>query len=244
MKTVRLGKLIVIEGSDGCGKNTQAKLLVEELNRRKIKSKLVSFPNYDSLSSGPVQMYLNGELGKLDDISFRQASILYAVDRFCTIRSQGIDKLLDEGWYIVCDRYVPSNLIHQAAKYYGKPMTVNLVVDWINNLEYRELKLPEPDIVIFLDVKPEISAKLKESRLKNPDMSKTGIVDRSKDIHESNTDFMTKSYLNGIDIAKKLGWIIIDCNDTSDDQSSIKPIEFIHKDIINTILMNFDNKNM
>lgn len=233
METNKKGKLIVIEGFDGCGKNTQAKLLVNKLQELGIKSKLLTFPNYESVCSGPVQMYLNGQLGNIYDVSSKQASLLYAVDRFCTVRAEGIDKLLDDGWFIICDRYVESNMIHQAVKHYGDKEKVLEIVTWIENLEYNDLGLPRPDCTIFLDVLPEVSANLRQNRLMDNSTSKVGNVNRNQDIHEIDNEYLKKSYLNGVDLAKELHWIIINCNkDIADNRKTIMDIEMIHHNIM------------
>ena len=110
------GKLIVIEGLDGCGKATQSALLYEELLRRGIKAEKISFPDYDSLSSGPVRMYLGGEFGTdPDDVDCYATSVLFAVDRFCSYRSSW-KQAYEEGTVFVCDRYTTSNEVFQTSK--------------------------------------------------------------------------------------------------------------------------------
>ena len=79
------GKFIVIEGTDGSGKKTQAKILCEKLNEAGINCIVQSFPNYDSPACTPVKMYLNGEFGDIGCLDAYQANSLYAVDRLCTM---------------------------------------------------------------------------------------------------------------------------------------------------------------
>ena len=86
-----MGKLIIIEGTDGSGKQTQTELIYNKLTLllgiEKIKK--LSFPNYESKSSEPVKMYLSGEFGKnVEDVNAYAASILYSVDRFATIKTE------------------------------------------------------------------------------------------------------------------------------------------------------------
>ena len=110
------GKLIVIEGLDGSGKATQSRLLYEELQKRGLQVGKLSFPDYDSPSSGPVRMYLNGEFGDdPDDVDCYSTSVLFAVDRFCSYRSSW-KKQYDEGTVFVCDRYTTSNEVFQISK--------------------------------------------------------------------------------------------------------------------------------
>lgn len=222
--------MILIEGSDGCGKKTQSEKLLQRFNHLNYPTMLVSFPNYSSASSGPVQLYLSGKLGTLDQVNSKQASMLYAIDRFCTIREQHISQKLDHGINIICDRYVESNMIHQAAKHFGDDNKIMETVKWIKELEYETLQLPRPDIVIFLDLKPEISLKLRNRRLQGAE-STVGNVDRHGDIHEANAQFMADSYKNGLNLAHKLGWIIVDCNNGDD----IYPVDYINDMIYSKI---------
>ena len=106
--------LINIEGVDGTGKNTQTKKLYEYLVNKGYKCKLVSFPNYESGSSMPVKMYLNGDLGdNVDALDPYQTSVLFAVDRLLTMKQIAVSKYD----YILFDRYVGSNMVHQASRY-------------------------------------------------------------------------------------------------------------------------------
>ena len=82
-----MGKLFVIDGTDGSGKQTQLKKLQERLDKEKIAYKLVSFPNYDDPSSSLVKMYLSGEFGEnAKDVSPYIASTFFAADRYATYK--------------------------------------------------------------------------------------------------------------------------------------------------------------
>ena len=108
-------KMIVIEGLDGSGKATQAKLLAKALREQGIRVREVSFPDYDSPSSAPVKMYLNGEFGaKPGDVNAYAASTFFAVDRFASYKR---DWQADyAGGVIIADRYTTSNAVHQCSK--------------------------------------------------------------------------------------------------------------------------------
>ena len=110
------GRLIVIEGSDGCGKETQSKLLETALKEKGIDTIRISFPFYSSESSGPVKMYLDGRLGDKEKLSPKQIASLYAVDRLCIVKQLHIEEELNAGKWVICDRYVESNIIYQAAR--------------------------------------------------------------------------------------------------------------------------------
>ncbi|MCI8485569.1 MAG: thymidylate kinase, partial [Clostridia bacterium] len=111
-----MGKLFVIDGTDGSGKQTQLKKLEERLTKEGVDYKTVSFPNYDSPSSALVKMYLSGEFG--DDakqISPYIASSFYAVDRYATFKKD-FEEYYNNGGVILADRYTTANMIHQAGK--------------------------------------------------------------------------------------------------------------------------------
>ena len=110
------GKLFVIDGTDGSGKQTQFKKLQERLDAENIEYKTVSFPNYDSPSSSLVKMYLSGEFGKnAKDVSPYIASTFYAADRYATFKT-GYQEYYDNGGIILADRYTTANMVHQAGK--------------------------------------------------------------------------------------------------------------------------------
>lgn len=216
------GKIIVIEGTDGSGKATQAKLLFEFLKSKGENVILQSFPNYESLSSGPVKMYLSGELGEnANDFSAYQSSVLFAVDRLCTM--QKLKNHIENGGIVVMDRYVQSNMIHQAGKIKDEKER-DKFLNWLNDFEFEILSLPKADEVLFLDVPVEVSKRLANER-KN---LKAGT---KKDIHENDRSHLQNAYYAGKYVAKKFGWKVINC--TKDGQ--IKSIEEIHELIKNEL---------
>ena len=111
-----MGKLIVIEGLDGCGKSTQLELLPQNLLKNGIESRSVSFPDYDSNSSALVKMYLGGEFGKKPgDVNAYAASLFYAVDRFASYKTNW-GEYYNQNGVIVSGRYTTSNAVHQTSK--------------------------------------------------------------------------------------------------------------------------------
>lgn len=190
----RKAPLIVFEGSDGSGKTTQAKLLVSYLAKNKIPHKHISFPRYtDSAWGAMVRRYLNGDFGKLDAYL---ASMLYAGDRFSA--ASLIRKWLTDGMIVVCDRYVASNIGHQAGKM-EKVSDQNKFIKWLEKLEYEENKIPREDLVLYLKVPVEVARKLMSTRKK-------------LDIHEKEKKHLDHAFGVYSRIAKaRKYWSKVDC---------------------------------
>ncbi len=213
-----MGKLIVIEGVDSSGKATQAKLLAQRLEAEGEKVRLISFPDYESDFSVPVKRYLAGDLGSdPSDVSAYAASVFYAIDRYASFQRKW-GEFYQNGGTIVADRYVTSNLVHQASKIDGDKTEF---IRWLSDLEYDKMELPVPDKVIFLDMPPAYAQKLMANRANKF----TG--EQKKDIHESNSDYLHKSYTNAMEIAKICGWELLSC--VKDE--AIRSIEEIAEDI-------------
>ncbi len=216
-----MGRLIVIEGLDGSGKGTQAKLLAEILEKQGKKVKKISFPVYDSDSSALVKMYLAGRFGsKPGDVNAYAASSFYAVDRFASFKADW-GKLYNDGYIIVADRYTTSNGVHQCSKLPQEEW--NTYMDWLYDFEYNKMGIPRPDKVIYLDMSPEVSQKLLSGRYSG-DESK-------KDIHEKDTDYLAASRRAARFCADHDGWTTIKC----DDGETPKTIEEISHQILNVI---------
>lgn len=222
------GKLVIIDGSDGSGKATQSLTLFKRLQQEGYKVKKVEFPDYNSDSSALIKMYLNGDFGsKPGDVNAYAASAFYAVDRFASYKMKWKD-FYDEGGIILADRYTTSNMVHQAAKI-DNADDRNSYLDWLWNFEFNLFGLPIPDAVIFLDVPPEYSRNLMKDRANKF----TG--QEKKDIHESDSAFLEKSYHNAKLIADKYGWITIQCVESRTMHSVAEIHEKIYDSIIETL---------
>ena len=195
------GKLIVIDGVDGSGKQTQAQLLYEVL-KKEYKAEKIEFPNYSQPSSALIKMYLNGDFGQNpDEINPYAASAFYTVDRFASYKTHW-EKLLNEGTIIIADRYVTSNAIHQAVKL--KPEDRPAFFDWLYDFEYKKCALPEPDLVLFLDMPPSIADSLLKNRYEGDE--------NKKDIHEKDRDYAARCYDAAVDACVALGWEHVFCS--------------------------------
>lgn len=142
------GKLIVFEGTDGSGKATQAQMLCRHLAQEGIAYREIDFPRYGNPFAQPAALYLQGALGSHPgDVNAYAASTLFAVDRFASYKEDW-GGFYEQGGVIVANRYTTSNAVHQASKLPDGEREA--FVDWLFDLEYRRLELPEPDLVIYL----------------------------------------------------------------------------------------------
>ena len=208
------GKLIVLEGLDGSGKATQAKLLAEKLTAEGRAVREVSFPNYASDSSALVKMYLAGQFGeKPDDVNAYAASTFYSVDRYAGYKSDW-GTFYENGGVIVADRYTTSNAVHQCSKL--PPEQWESFLQWLFDFEFRLLGLPAPDCVIYLQVDPAVSQKLMTQRY-HGDESK-------KDVHEKDVEYLKRSRRAAEFCAAHLGWQTVSCSE-GDSMRSIEAIQ-------------------
>ena len=222
------GKLFVIDGTDGSGKQTQFKKLQERLDQENIEYKTVSFPNYDSPSSSLVKMYLSGEFGKnAKDISPYIASTFYAADRYATFK-MGYKEFYDNGGIILADRYTTANMTHQAGKIKDKEEREKFL-NWLWEFEFELYGLPVPTEVFFLNMPVEKSLELikdRENKFTNQ---------AQKDIHESDEGHIRDAHEAYCYVAKKYDWYEISCVDA---QNNIRTIDDIHEEIYNELRKN------
>ena len=219
-----MGKLIVIEGTDSSGKETQTKKLFERLLAEKYNVKKISFPNYDSPACEPVKMYLAGKFGEdAMKVNPYPISMMYAIDRYASYKMDW-EKFYKEEGIIVTDRYVTSNMVHQASKIIDENKK-SIYLDWLDELEYDKMDIPRPDLIIFLNMPTKMALKLMEER----NNKITG--EQKKDIHERNMNFLMQCREAALYSAEKLGWNVISCA----DNGTMKSIEAIHKEIMDKL---------
>lgn len=211
------GRLIVLEGTDGTGKTTQTRLMSQRLAREGAAFREIDFPRYGSGFAKPVELYLQGALGKKPgDVSAYAASILYAVDRYAAYKEDwGGD--YERGMFILANRYTTSNAVHQAPKLPEEERWAYL--DWLFDLEYRRLALPEPDLVIYLDLPAEISARMLRRRQE--------ATHTQGDIHERDGAYLRQCRESAQEIVKRLGWRRVDCSRGGD----VRAQEDIHEEL-------------
>lgn len=213
------GTLIVLEGTDGCGKSTQLRMLCQRLERESIPFRQVEFPRYSSLSSGPVRMYLNGAFGSSpSDVNAYAASSFYAVDRYASYKEDWAE-WYQRGGLVICGRYTTSNAIHQASK---MPLAEQEVFfRWLYDFEFDKLGLPAPDLVLYLDLPTGLTVDLMRRR--------EAETNTHGDIHERDTAYLAACRQTARHAASVLNWQQISCADEGGQR--VRPIEEIHEDI-------------
>ena len=225
-----MNKIIVIEGTDCSGKETQSKLLIERLNKENINTDYITFPNYDS----PTGKIIAGPyLGKKDkdeygnelftkplfsegssNVNPKVSSLYFAADRLYNINNIK-EKLKEKN--LVFNRYVYSNMAHQGGKILDFEERNNMY-EWINKLEFELLELPQADIKIFLHMPYEQECKLKKNR-------------KYLDQNELDENYLRKSEQAYIEVSKKYNFKTIECV----INNKIRTIEDISEEIYNYV---------
>lgn len=202
----QLAQLIVIEGIDGSGKGTQARELVARLTRTGRSATLLSFPRYSETFFGArVGDFLNGHFGALDTLPPFLVSLLYAGDR---LESRPyLLAALEANEFVICDRYVTSNLAHQGSKV--DPTQHQQIWEWIEKVEYQIFQLPRPDKVFWLDVPVDIAAKLIEAK------SPRDYTSAAADIQEADHSHLSAAYRAYRELSRQNGWQRIECTTNS-----------------------------
>ncbi len=218
-----MGKFIVIEGTDCSGKETQSKLLVEKLNKMGYKAIRLTFPKYDS----PTGKIVGGPyLGKPEigecwfpegavNLDPKVACLYYAADR--KYNEKEIVDYLKDDYFVICDRYVSSNMAHQGSKIKNDEDRFH-IYEWIDKLEFWLLNLPKPDKTIFLHVPYTYAVELKKNR-------------ESLDQHETNEEHLKNSEVAYIELSEMYNWKHINC--IKDDK--IRTIEDINEEILSCL---------
>lgn len=199
-----MNRLVVIEGLDGSGKATQSALLEDALRSMGYAPRRLSFPNYESPSSALVKLYLDGFFGsRPGDVNAYAASSFYAVDRYASFKADW-QAHFEAGGVLVADRYTTSNAIHQCVKLPEDEW--DDFVDWLWDFEYGKLGLPQPGLVLFLDVEPAVSRKLLAAREKRD-------VKATRDIHEEDGEYLERCRKAALWCAEKFGWKSVKCTE-------------------------------
>ena len=216
-----MGKIIVIEGTDGSGKSTQFRLLTQRLQQEGTEFKTLVFPQYSEPSSALIRMYLGGEFGTdPSDVNAYAASAFYAVDRYASYKKDW-GQWYQQGGLIVSDRYTTSNAVHQTSKEPAEKQGEFL--KWLYEFEYDRLGLPKPDLTIYLDVPTDFTEQLMRHREQE--------TNTKADIHEQNTQYLATCRETGRTAANFYGWSVIQCV----RDGKMRSIEDIHQEIYSLV---------
>ena len=226
------GKFIVLEGIDGSGKSTQAKLLVKALKKEGYKISFIDFPQHGKKSAGLVDEYLIGKYGSAKEVSPYQASVFYTCDRYDA--SFKIRDWLKKGRIVIADRYIGSNVGHQGGKIKNDKERKKYL-NWLYDLEYRIFKILKPDINFILEVKPKIAQSLSQKVTDKEKLAKKKVyLGRIKaDIHEKNLNHLENTEKAYLFAAKEFpkDFKVIKCI----EKGKLLPPETIHKKIWNCL---------
>lgn len=228
---MKKGKFIVIDGTDGSGKATQAELLVKKIKKSGYKVKKIDFPQYENNFFGNVvARYLRGEFGSSSEVSPYLASVLYSADRFET--KEKIAKWIAGGYVVIADRYASSNQIHQGGKIKDAKKRKEFL-DWLEEMEFKIFQIPKPEMIIYLDVPLEFSMKLLKSKSAQ---NKKKYLKKEKDIHENDLRHMQNARASAMKLVEKNNnWIKINCV----EKGKLMSIEKIHGIIWNKLKNKF-----
>ncbi len=220
-----MGKLFVIDGTDGSGKQTQFELLTNKLKENNIDFKTVNFPNYDSPSSSLVKMYLSGEFGEnAKDVNAYIASTFYAADRYATFK-KGYEEYYNNGGIIIADRYTTSNMVHQAGKITDKDER-DKFLNWLFDFEFNLYGLPKPTEVFFLNMPVDKAIELMANR------ENKFTHQSQKDIHEKDKNHLIDAHNAACYVAKKYNWFEINCI----KDGALRTREDISEEIFNEVM--------
>ena len=212
-----MGKLIVLEGTDGSGKSTQFQRLTARLEQEGRSFQRLVFPQYSEPSSALIRMYLGGEFGgKPSDVNAYAASAFYSVDRYASYKKVWGD-WYEQGELVISDRYTTSNAVHQTSK--EPPEKQRDFLKWLYDFEYDKLGLPRPDLVIYLDVPTDFTEKLMRRREAD--------THTHADIHEKDLEYLATCRRTGKAAADYYGWTVIQCV----EDGNMRSIEDIHEEI-------------
>lgn len=216
---------IVIEGTDGSGKETQAQLLLEYYKKKGTPTLYLDFPQYNSFFGRIVAKYLRGDFGGIKNISPYLVSIVYALDR--STRREEIRSFMQSRGVIVANRYVPSNAAHQSANIPDREERLKFM-SWIQELEYVHLGIPREDLVIYLDLPWNIAMQKSEEKLLKG--SGHDYLKGKADIHEISEEHRRSTAETYAELQSSSShWCTVSCTDAHGEQ---RTPEQIHADIV------------
>lgn len=220
---MRKGMFIVIDWTDWSGKGTQTKLLVERLKNKWYNVEMADFPQYGKKSAWMVEEYLNWNLWTAEEVWPYRASVFYAIDRYEA--SSRIKKWLEEWKIVISNRYVSSNMWHQAGKIHDLKER-DKFLERLNDFEYWLFWIPRPDLNILLYMPTEIWQKLVDQKWDRK------YTDKKRDIHEADINHLRDAANAYKYVAEKYNRTIID----SAPNWNLRSIEEISDELWNVVI--------
>ncbi len=200
-------KLICVEGCDGAGKSTQIKLIKEYLESKNLNHTFYHFPMYGhNQFSDTIARFLRGEFGASHEVDPLFVANAYAMDRFRFLPQ--LEEDLENFDVVILDRYVYSNVAYQSAKY-DNELDSERMKEWILEFEFGFLKLPYPDLNLFLNVPSQVTKKRLEEKREGGDRD---YLQGKEDVHEADMtlqEAVRNQYLNSMIGAQNCK--IVDC---------------------------------
>jgi len=220
---------ISFEGIDSSGKKTQAEMLAKALKQMGYEVVELSFPAYNTTFGKIVAAYLRGEYGPKDS-SPEITALLFAIDRYQF--KKAIEDSLKQRKIIICNRFTQSAMAFEGTMHEDKIG----MMKWIEKVESR---LPQPNLIIFVDMPIEASKKLMENREK-----KGYLKGKSKDILEEDLNFQNAVRKTYLEMAKRdKRWVVINCANRVGGDWEIRKPEEIHEDVLKFV-RNFMRKQL
>jgi len=189
------GKLIVIEGIDACGKETQTSLLIEKFKKEGLSAVRFSFPDYSTSTGKKIKQKLHQQKHIYSNPLTDGFAELFALN--LKEKREELVNYLQRGFYIISDRYEPSNEAYQSAKLPEKDR--RFFKNYIRELYFKKYKVPKPNLIIFLNLAPKLCTILMKNRKKI-------------DAYERNLAFLEKVYSIYLNLSHENNWISVECS--------------------------------
>lgn len=215
------GKLIVIDGGDGSGKQTQSQFLLNYLKTKNYPVKYFNFPRYETFYGKIISRFLNGEFGEMEKTSPYLISLAYALDRGTSAKE--MRDWLVSGGTIISNRYVTSNMAHQSARLSKEKRKE--FISWVEELEYKINHLPKEDLVIYLYVPYKIGYFLTKNN-----GSRAYLKGKKMDLAEKDLNHRQESEKMYLWLCQnRKNWVKINCLDKN---GKMRTREEIHEEIV------------
>jgi dTMP kinase len=222
------GKLIVIDGTDGSGKATQAAFLAARLKKEGYKVASIDFPKYDENFFGAfIGRCLSRQYYNFVKVHPKIASVLYAADRWES--KEKIENWLKKGYVVIADRYASANQIHQGGKIKSEKKRREFL-QWLDEMEYKVFKIPRPNLVLYLSLPLQT---MRQLIAKRDTKAVRAYLGKGQDVHEKDMKHLENARESALKLLKELNnFKKID----SAPQGELLPPAVIHEKVYEEVL--------